>query len=473
MFRLSEWSATRAWTWLFLAYLVVRMAGPALAEGAPGRTTQFAQSENLEPLAEFSGPVPLEVLVRYALASNPQIQAARYQARALGARVPQVASLPDPQLMTTVFLEQIQTAAGPQEVMMGLSQKLPWFGKLALQSQVAYQEAMAAYARLTAVELGVVEGVKRAYFDLYFLQRAIRETRTLEPWLRDVIETAREKYENNVPGARYEDYLQAEIELSKLKTTLIELKNARIQAQARLAAELHLPPQTPLEAEARIDRTSVTRRVGLLLELTESWQPELEARRREVSRDRSSIALARRDYWPDMTLSFNWQEIGSRGLSPLATGEDAYSLGVGVNLPIYRQRLNAAVREAQYKTSRSVRRYAAAVDQFHAEVQALHAQFLEQDQVLGILESEILPWAEEILEVLTEKYRVGEIAFQQLIDTYRTLLNYRIDLDKREAMREQVVASLERAVGCAVTAWPAQSANQPDAMSTPLPRSGP
>jgi hypothetical protein len=41
-----------------------------------------------------------------------------------------------------------------------------------------------------------------------------------------------------------------------------------------------------------------------------------------------------------------------------------------------------------------------------------------------------------------------------VIDTYRTLLKYRIDYHKRMALREQAVASLERAVGCAVTAGP-------------------
>jgi cobalt-zinc-cadmium efflux system outer membrane protein len=83
----------------------------------------------------LSGPTALDILIGYALANNPEIQAARYSAQSLGARVPQANSLPDPTLMATAFLEEIQTAAGPQEVAMSLSQKFPWFGKRALRAR--------------------------------------------------------------------------------------------------------------------------------------------------------------------------------------------------------------------------------------------------------------------------------------------------------------------------------------------------
>lgn len=121
------------------------------------------RAEQQQPAEEPVPAAPVQGLIEYALANNPEIRAARYHASRLGARVPQVKSLPDPKLMSTVFLESIQTAAGPQEVMLSLAQQFPFFGKRALRSQVAYHDAMAAYARLTAVELKVIEQVKRAY----------------------------------------------------------------------------------------------------------------------------------------------------------------------------------------------------------------------------------------------------------------------------------------------------------------------
>lgn len=421
-----------------------------------------AQPENFNAPAAFSDPVACETLVQYALANNPEIQAARYHARALGARVPQVSSLDDPQLMTTVFLESIQTAAGPPDVVMSLSQRFPWFGKRSLRSDAAHHGAMAAYARLAAVELKVIEQVDRAYLDLYFFQNAVAETRRLEPQLQSVIEIAKTRYETNAPGAGLESVLQAQIELSKLSTRLIRWEQAVIEARAELAGVLHLAPGTRFVALSTRDRAEVADTADLLVELAERCQPGLDAYRREVCRDRSATDLACRGYWPDVTLSFNWHEMGAQGLSPVADGRDAYSLGVGMNLPLCRTRLDAAVREARYNTASSVRRYTAARDLLRTEVQTLHAQFTEHDRILSVLESEILPRAGQTLDLSIEAYRVGRLQFQQLIDVYRTLLDYRIDFHRRAAMRGQAVASLQRAVGCAVTAEPIEPTRMTD-----------
>jgi outer membrane protein TolC len=412
-----------------------------------------------------AGPVSLSELIGYALANNPEIRAARYQAQALGARVPQARSLPDPTLMTTVFLEEIQTAAGPQQVAMSLAQKFPWFGKRALQSRVAYYDAMAAWSRAAAAELSVVERVKRAYFDLYFAQSAVAETCQLEKPLEDVIAVAKTKYETSEGKAGLESVFQAEVELAKLKTDLIKLEQAARQAKARLAGVLHLHPSVLLEASESLDRSRVEQKVDTLVELARQCQPAYEAWRRELARDRAAVELARRQYWPDVTTSFNWHEMGDQGLSPVANGRDAFSLGVGVNLPIYRNRLEAGVREARNKLCATARSYEADRDGFQTEIATLEAQFREHHRTFEILEADILLRAEETLRLTLQSYRAGRAGFQQLIDVYRTLLRYRVDRHRHLALSEQAAASLERAVGCAVT-------SREDAFESPDPTPG-
>ncbi len=419
-------------------------SAPPLPFPQPAQPAELAVAPADYP---FAGPVPVEQLVDYALATNPEIQAARYRARALGARVPQVRALPDPQLITTAFLEEIQTAAGPQEVILSLSQHFPLFGKRPLRAEVAWYDAMAAFARVLTTELEVIERVERAYFDLYFLQSAMRETRRLEAPLEDLIEVARTRYETNVPGAGLESVLQLQIELAKLKTRLAELEQARLRGRARLARELSLPPSLPVDAVEPLGQTPIEQTADMLVALAESYQPELEAWRREAARDQTAVALARRSYLPDATLSFNWFEIGRPGLSRVANGRDAFSLGVGVNLPVYHQRLEAAVREAQNKAAATSRRYVATRDQVRSEVQSIYAELMEHHQVLAILDQQIVPRAEQTFELTAESYRAGRAEFQQLIDAFRVLLEYRIERHRRAALREQSIASLKRAVG--------------------------
>ena len=105
--------------------------------------------------------------------------------------------------------------------------------------------------------------------------------------------------------------------------------------------------------------------------------------------------------------------------------------------------------------------YAAKQDDLQAKIVSTHAQFVQHDQILSILETEILPRATQAFDLSVEAYRTGRVEFEQLIDTYRTLLNYRINYHRRKALREQALATLERTVGSTVTAVPLQASVPP------------
>ncbi len=122
---------------------------------------------------ELSGPHSVEEYLQTGLRQNSEIQEVRLMVESLANRVPQAASLPDPVLGATAFPSPVQTAAGEQEFALSMNQKVPWRGKLATKAGIAEEEVNAARARLAAVELKVVEQIKNAYYQLYFVQQAI------------------------------------------------------------------------------------------------------------------------------------------------------------------------------------------------------------------------------------------------------------------------------------------------------------
>ncbi len=404
----------------------------------------------------FGPDVAIDELIAFAIANNPDIQAVHMQAHAMEARVPQVRALDDPMLMTTTFLEPIQTAAGPQDVMLGISQKLPWFGKRALRGDVAFHEARATFARMAAAELAVVEQVKVAYYELYFIDRAMEVNRELETRLKEVIEIAKRKYETAAEKTGLETVLQAQVELSQIQTVFVQLEQAREKAKARLARALHTPPGVSLEITPTVVDGNVPKSAELLVAMIDQCQPKLDALRSEMDRDDAALALASKNYYPDVTLGFNWHAIGPTGLSRVATGDDAYSLLVGVNLPIYQSKLDAGLEEARFKAARTQQMYESTWAEVRADVQTLHAQAVEHDRIVKILHDEILPRSKQTLDLSIEAYRVDRITFQQLIDNYKTLLRHRLDYYRRLSQREQTLANLERAVGCAITTWPVE-----------------
>ena len=423
-----------------------------------GQIRQVAYQEEIESVPAdvlFAGPTTVEELVAYATANNPKIAAARSRAEAQISRVVQARSLDDPQLSATAFLEQIQTAGGPQDVIVSLSQKFPWFGKRNARGEIAFHDAQVAFAEMADMELAVIERVKLAYYDLYFLNEAIAVYQDLEPKIQDVIVTTRTLYETNAREVGLESVYQAEITLHKLQITLAELEQARLKVNARLAEALHLPEGLKLDIEPQLGETTRPQQVDALVALIDHVHPKLEARRQAIVRDDWAAALARKDYYPDVNIGFNWYAIGDQGLSAVANGRDAYSLMAGINMPIYRAKRNAAVREAQFRLAKSDEEYEAVWDALRADVTRVHADVVEQDRVLAILNDDILRKSQDTFELSIAAYRVGRIGFQQLIDNYESLLKFSIDRHSRQARREQAIAQLERASGSALLEAPA------------------
>ena len=72
--------------------------------------------------------------------------------------------------------------------------------------------------------------------------------------------------------------------------------------------------------------------------------------------------MAQKNYFPDVTVGVIYYGIGSTGLRLVATGDDAFSLLVGVSLPICKEKLDAGVRESQFKAARTAQQYDALWD---------------------------------------------------------------------------------------------------------------
>jgi cobalt-zinc-cadmium efflux system outer membrane protein len=226
---------------------------------------------------------------------------------------------------------------------------------------------------------------------------------------------------------------------------------------AKLRQALHLPPEAPLDIEPVIDRSTLPETADLLVATIEQCHPELDINRHQIMRNDAAAELARLDYFPDVNLGFSWHAIRPTGLSPVANGEDAYSLMVGVNLPVYKQKRDAAVAEAQSRVAASNSQYASTLDQLRADVETAYAAASEHGQVLKILNDELLEKSEQTFDLSLEAYRVDRIGYQQLIDAYEDFLRLRIAFHLRTARREQAIATLERAVGCAIAEGPAES----------------
>jgi len=427
----------------------IRDADFARIEAAMGAACHAPQAVSAPSLVapELAGPQPVETYIAYALARNPDIHAAYKQVEAAALRVPQAASLEDPMLEVNPYLAPMQMGEMEQVIQMGVSQQIPWFGKLRTRAAAAEQGAQRARAELAATELAVIEQVKIAYYELYFVQQAIQVTQADRELLGGLLEIAGSRF--RIGQVSQQDVLRAELEVLDIENQLIQLRQERESAQARLARRLHLSPETPIQTLDQLPAEQIPRDLHRLYEQAIAARPELHAQLADVMRERRNVDLARLDYFPNVRLSGMWMGMvmPDNGMpGPPDTG-NAFLLGVGVNLPIYRKRLDAGVQEAEARVVSSARQYDSLRDQTQEEVKDLFAQISSQQELLRLLGDEIVPKAEQTFEVSLRAYEVGEVTFLQLVDNWRQLLRFQLSAYRLEAQLRQSLARLERAVG--------------------------
>ena len=117
-----------------------------------------------------------------------------------------------------------------------------------------------------------------------------------------------------------------------------------------------------------------------MYELAIQAKPELHARLATIEKDRRAVCLAELNNDPDLTLGFNWIATSSDGISPVANGDDAFMLSLGMNLPVYRKKIDAGVREAQTRALAGARKYDRLKDETMEGVADLFAKIKGQQE---------------------------------------------------------------------------------------------
>ncbi len=419
---------------------------------------------------DLGGPHPVDVYVSYALSQNPDIESARKKVDAAAYRVPQAASLRDPMLGLTAFPESVQTAAGRQEISLTASQQLPWFGKLNTRAQAAEADANVARAQLAAAELEVIEQVKRAYYELYYIQQSIQVAIQNRDLLLQFVQIAESKYRTG--QSSQQDFLRAQVEVLNVDNQLIRLRQQLDSSQAQLSRLLHISPETPVRALDVLPQDQIPQDLERLYQQAIAQQPQLHAQLAAVQRDRRNVELARLDYFPDLTAGFTWIDTSASGLSPVANGDDPLLLAFSVNVPIYRKRLDAGVREAESRVVASARQYDALRDRTTESVKDLYTQAISQYDLVRLFRNDIIPKSNQTLEVSEAAYQVGDVDFLTLIDNWQQLLRFQLAYYRIESQLQQTLATLQKVVGGQLdTVVPGQ--RLPSSAPAPLPHALP
>jgi len=429
----------------------------------------------LEPVPsppELIEPQPVDVFIRRALAENRTVQAAYHNVQSLKHRIPQVMTLDDPVASNSAF--PIPSVA-PQYFLMGynpynltLAQQFPWFGTLRLRGEVAERDVQVAIAELAAAQLDTVAAVKRAYYSLYAglrTEEILSENRKI---LEDFRAIARERLETR---GTQQDVLKSEVLISELDRELANNQQGIAAARAALARQLHVKPNADFRTLPELSPGVVPVEIERLYQLAIASRPELQGRLAAVARDEKAIELARKRFYPNITLGLTYMDMDKTNAQSPKTASGSPNLGlfVAFNLPVYRNKYRAGVSEARERAMADTKLYEAQRDETYSEIQDLMTQAKVQQNVLTLLRDSILPRTKKTFDLARSDYAESNVDYATMQSALREVLQVQLQIAQIEAELAKALAALERAVGGQINEHPPAPEPDDDASATPAP----
>lgn len=404
---------------------------------------------------------PVDALIREALERNPGIQSAMADARAKLQRIPQVTSLPDPIIRTVVRPEPIQTAAGDMYFTLGVSQTFPLLAKLERAGNIAAAETRVALEQLDAKRVQLVSDMERAYWQIYRVDRYLeitRENRRVLEDLKGVVET-----QYQVGKVAQQDLLRVQTELAKLRDDENRFALRRTAAVAALNQLRDRPSTLAFPDTEPVVSPEIAVDVEELVTLASDHSPTLAELHERIKQHREQIELAKLGYWPDVTLGFDWNYVDGRepfippvnpmtGVRPpinrkSEAGDDNWAIMLQMNIPIWTQRVEAAKREARQKFFATQAELRDTENMIAFRIFEAWSRVEAQQHTLHVLETELIPQAQQTYQVTLTAYQTGETEFVTLIDSWRRWLDFELMRHRETVDLETAFADLQREVG--------------------------
>lgn len=382
-------------------------------------------------------------LVAQVQAVHPSVEAMYAAWQAAAQRYPQVTSLDDPMFGVMFAPASIGSKTVEDAYALEASQKIPWHGKRALRGTAANWEAFSAAQDVETARRKLAEVVELAFWD-YFLSRGQLDLNrqnilVLESFRRSAVS----RYETGL--VTQQDVLQADVELANLEQRQIELIRMNRVAAGRINILLRRPPLVPLPPPLEdIGETVQPLDLDMLLAVAVEQRTDVSSTAARVQTEHAKLALAYKQYYPDAEVFGRYDTFWQ----PRSTQSDLRGqLGVRVNVPLYHQRLHAAVCEAMHQMAKAQAEHDQLVLDVQAEVQEAYEQIRESQQTVALYAQKLVPASEQNVVAAQSSYDTSKISFLDLAIAQRQLIEARDRQLQAQVELHRRTATLRRAVG--------------------------
>lgn len=416
-------------------------AEQATRSGRPAATAPTEEPPRRAPLRGET--LDRHELVEAVLARNPEIAAARAAWRAARARIPQAGSLADPQASYSLAPLSIASSDVQYGDVLRVGQRIPFPGKLDLREEVAAAEAEAAESGIEEARLRLATMATRLWDDYWLVERGLEINEEHRALLDSFQRVATSRYATGLVSQQAP--LQAEVEAAHLLHEEVVLTARRRVLTAQINALLHRRPDAALPAPSRALEELIADHGApdddaALEAAALRTRPELQIRGAEIEAREAAVDLEKLEAKPDFELMTSYNSMWSMP-------EHRWMVGVGVNLPIWRERIRAEIAEAEAELDVTRSQHERTLDEVREQVAVALQALREAHHVVELYRDRVLPAARDRIQAARSGFETGASTMLALIDAERSLRASELSYYEAVAEAASRRAELDRALG--------------------------
>jgi len=359
--------------------------------------------------------------------------------------VREVGVLPDPELTFMYDFNPMMAESQLGRFSVSAMQMFPWFGSLGTMRDAQRAMAEADRAQIDVRQLEILRDLQIAWFDIAEVQQQIRIVNDQIELVRELENLVEIRYETG--GAAQADILRIQMEEARLQNRIENLEDQLIPLKAGFNEFLNRPADSDVETTEQTETQEVLYSDDQIHRMVRAENPRfdgIESRSNALDQQQRVAQLSGR---PSFGLGL---EVMGRDFGPMSMFPDARESFIGmatVRLPIFRSRTNSQQQQITSRKRALDSELLQTENRLSSEVESVLEELRKSERNLRLLDEELVPRAQQALDILSDEYAVGRARFDELLQIQRELLDLEIERIEAVVGQNKAVVRIESLIG--------------------------
>ncbi len=393
-----------------------------------------------------SGFAQITSPLKIVLNVNPKVKAAELSYKSALEKVKVAGNLPDPMVDGSFSINAIETRNGPVNNQLMLGQKFPLWGKLRRERNIERVKAEISKLNVDIVKINISFTLRKLLSEQFKLTNSLNILKQYQEEIETFKYIAQSQYANGI-GLTQHPIIKLQIEESlvesKINSFEIALEKNIIELQVLFDGQY----------SANIIKNYYGEK--LKPESTEVWlsrainqNPKYYQAQARIAMASDQIKLAKLKNYPDLVAGLTYAFVGPTDLGgAVSSGEDAFGVRVGINLPLWFKKNKAKVKAVTYTKKQKEELLLATWNKIESEILSIIKELDEIKETYILYDESIIYDTEQMLSSAYTAYETGKISFLDLLDSVRLGVKVKLEFEGIKAKQTTLVAMLYQATG--------------------------